>query len=89
MPETRAVGLPAMSNNEITRLKLCPATTGAGMAAKLLIEAYPEVAIIVLLTISDPANETIMTIGPLTDTFQGMIIAHIDNVVGARKVWLF
>ena len=78
-----------MSNNEITRLKLCPATTGVGMAAKLLIEANPEVAIIVLLTISDPANETIMTMEPLTETFQGMLNTHIDNVIGERKIWLF
>jgi hypothetical protein len=60
------------------------------MEAKLFIEeANPDIATIVLLTMSDPENETTATIVPLTVTRQGTLTEHIEKAVGLRIIWLF
>ena len=86
MPETSAVGFPALSKNETVSTKLWPAKIGAGIAAKLLIDAYPGDATIVLLVISEPANETTATMEPFTVTLHGMFTVHEDIAEGVMKI---
>jgi len=89
IPETRAVGLPMLSKNEMASVNVWPATMGAGIEAKLLIDANPGDATIVLLIISAPANDTMTTSDPLTETCQGTITEQNDNADGVRKICWF